>query len=82
MWISGRLAGVNYKDRMINEEVFGRLGFERGLLSQIRTDRLSYFGHVARHDSLQKTVLTGRIDGRRGRGKPRHQRMDWKPAQQ
>ena len=31
---------------------------------------LSHFGHIARHDSLQKTVLTDRIDGRR-RGRPR-----------
>ena len=43
---------------------------ERGLLSQIRKHRLSHFGHIARHDSLQKTVLTSRIDGRRGRADP------------
>ena len=52
------------------------LGVERGLLSQIRIHKLSYFGHIARHDSLQKTVLTGRIDGRRGRGRPRRQWYD------
>ena len=40
-----------------------RLGVERGLLSQIRTHKLSYFGHIARHDSLQKTVLRGRMHG-------------------
>ena len=39
--------------------VLSRLGVERGLLSQIRTHKLSYFGHIARHDSLQKIVLTG-----------------------
>ena len=71
MWIFKRLARVNYKDRMTNEEVLSRLGVKRGLLSQIRTRKLSYFGHIARHVSLQKTVLTGRIDGRRGKGRPR-----------
>ena len=76
MWILKCLARVDCKDRMTNEEVVSRLGVERGLLSQIRTHKLSYFGHIARHDSLQKTVLTGRIDGRRGRGRPRHQWYD------
>ena len=37
---------------------------------------MSYFGHIARHDSLQKTVLTGRTDGRRGRGRTRRQWYD------
>ena len=29
-----------------------RLGVERGLLFQIRTHKMSYFGHIARHGSL------------------------------
>ena len=76
MWIFRRLARVSYRDRVSNEEVMRRLGIERGLLSQIKTHKLSYFGHVARHDSLQKTVLTGRMEGRRGRGRPRRQWYD------
>ena len=68
----------NYKDRVTNEEVLSRLGVERGLLSQIRTHKLSYFGHIVRHDNLQKTVLTGRIDDRTGRGRPRRQQYDIK----
>ena len=73
MWIFKRLARVSYKDRVTNKEVLSRLGIERGLLSQIRTHKMSYFSHIVRHDSLQKTVLKGRIDGRRGRGRPRRQ---------
>ena len=38
-----------------------RLGVERGLIL-LRTHKLSYFVHIARHGSLQKTVLTDRID--------------------
>ena len=64
------MAGVNYKDRRTNEEVLSRLGVERGLLSQIKTHKLSYFSHIARHDNLQKSVLTGRINGRRERADP------------
>ena len=76
MWIFKRLARVSYKDRVTNEEVLSRLSIERGLLYQIRTHKLPYFGHIARHNSLQKTVLTGRIYSRRGRGIPRCQWHD------
>ena len=37
--------------------------------------KLQYFGHLMRRvDSLEKTVMLGRIGGRRGRGQ---QRMRW-----
>ena len=75
MWIFKRLARVSFKDRVTNEEILSTLGVERGLLSQIRTHKLSYYGHIARHN-LQKTVLTCRTDGRRVRGRPRRQWYD------
>ena len=76
MWKFNLLERVSYKDRVTNEEVLRKLGVERGLISLIRTQKLSYFGHIARHDSLQKTVLTGRVDGKRGRGRSRRQWYD------
>ena len=37
--------------------------------------KFKYFGHlVRRSDSLEKTLMLGKIEGRRGRGK---QRMIW-----
>ena len=37
--------------------------------------KLQYFGHLMRRaDSLEKTLMLGRIGGRRRRG---HQRMRW-----
>ena len=33
--------------------------------------KLGYFGHVKRHDTIEKTVLEGKIEGKRSRGKPR-----------
>ena len=41
----------------------------------LRTDKLQYFGHLMRRvDSLEKTLMLGRIGGRRRRGR---QRMRW-----
>ena len=29
-----------------------------------------YFGHIKRHETLERHILEARIDGRRGRGRP------------
>ena len=36
--------------------------------------RLQYFGHLMRTNSLEKTLMLGKIEGRRRRGR---QRMRW-----
>ena len=36
--------------------------------------KLQYFGHLRRADSLEKTLMLGKIEGRRRRGR---QRMRW-----
>ena len=39
--------------------------------------KLQYFGHLTRRtDSLEKTLMLGRIEGRRRRGQQRMRRMD------
>ena len=39
--------------------------------------KLQYFGHLMRRaDSLEKTLMLGKIEGRRRRGRPRMRWMD------
>ena len=39
--------------------------------------KLQYFGHLMqRTDSLEKTLMLGKIEGRRGRGKQRMRQLD------
>ena len=39
--------------------------------------KLQYFGHLMRRaDSLEKTLMLGRIEGRRRRGRPRMRWLD------
>ncbi|GFR86768.1 endonuclease-reverse transcriptase [Elysia marginata] len=44
---------------------------ERQLLKNIKQLKLKYFGHVVRHNNLEKFCLEGAVEGRRGRGRPR-----------
>ena len=32
---------------------------------------MSFFGHIKRHDRVEKTILEGKLEGKRKRGKPR-----------
>ena len=44
---------------------------ETGLLNSIKKHKMKYFGHVKRHDCLEKDIFEGIIEGKRGRGRPR-----------
>ena len=58
-------------NQSILKEISPRCSLE-GLMLKLR---LQYFGHLMRRaDSLEKTLMLGKIEGRRGRGR---QRMRW-----
>ena len=41
------------------------------LFNFVRRKKLKYFGHVTRHNGLEKTIMQGMVAGKRSRGKPR-----------
>ena len=54
-----------------NVEVLDRIGHERQLLNRIKLRKLRYFGHIARHPSIESDLTlemmpgTGRLGGQR-----------------
>ena len=40
------------------------------LLQKAKTLKLKYFGHIKRHETLERHILEVSIEGRRGRGRP------------
>ena len=46
-------------------------GRHKLLLSTVKRRKLSWFGHVGRHDMLPKIILQGTVDCSRRRGNPR-----------
>ena len=60
-------------NQSILEEISPGISVEEMMLKL----KLQYFGHlVQRVDSLEKTVMLGGIEGRRGRGRPRMRWLD------
>ena len=72
-----RILGISYKDRITNEKVEEMVRRAAGpfekLLRTVRKRKLKWFGHVTRGSGLAKTILQGRVPGKRGQGRPRRQ---------
>ena len=73
LWCWGRLLRVPYTARRSNMSILREISPEYSLEGLIQ--KLQYFGHLIRRtDSLEKTLMQGKIEGRRRRG---WQRMRW-----
>lgn len=68
-----RLLGISWKERKTNEYVRSQVAQLAGpqipLLTIVKRRKLSWFGHVTRHNTLPKTVLQGTVEGGRRRGR-------------
>ena len=79
MFCYRKLLKVSWRQKIKNDEIRRRIGIKTGnskLFSHIRKQKLSFFGHIKRHDSLEKIIMEGRVDGKRSRGRPRRQWRD------
>ena len=81
MWFLRRMLKVNRIDKVTNEEVLHRAGTKRWIIRTIAKRQVSFFGHVIRKEKIEQLVTTGKIIGRRSRGRqPRKitdQIKDW-----
>merc|ERR1711911_198203 len=62
---------MSWKQKMSNAQVLEKFNTKRQLLDIVKRRKMCYFGHIKRHDSIIKDILEGKVEGRRGRGRPR-----------
>ena len=75
LWCWRRLLRVPWTARRSNQSILKEISPECSLEGLMLKLKLQYFGHMMRRvDSLEKTLMLGRIGGRRRR---RQQRMRW-----
>ena len=75
LWCWRRLLRVPWTARRSNQSILKEISPEYSLEGPMLKLKLSYFGHLMqRTDSLEKTLMLGKIEGRRRRG---WQRMRW-----
>ena len=71
MWLYRRMLRISWKEHKTNGEVLHKMKTKRSLLNTIKKRKCQYFGHIIRGDGVQRLLMEGRINGRRGRGRPR-----------
>ena len=75
LWCWRRLLRVPWTARRSNQSILKEISPECSLEGLILNLKLQYFGHLMwRADSFEKTLMLGKIEGRRRRGR---QRMRW-----
>ena len=75
LWCWRRLLRVPWTARRSNQSILKEISPEYSLEGLMLQLKVQYFGHLmGRADSLEKTLMLGKIEGRRRRGR---QRMRW-----
>ena len=75
LWCCRRLLIVPWTARRSNQSILKEISPGCSLEGLMLKLKLQYFGHLMRRaDSLEKTLMVGKIEGRRRRGR---QRMRW-----
>ena len=78
LWCWRRLLRVPWTARRSNQSILKEISPECSLEGLMLKLKLQYFGHLMRStDSFEKTLMLGKIEGRRRRGR---QRMRWLDA--
>ena len=75
LWCWRRLLRVPWTARRLNQSILKEIGPECSLEGLMLKLKLQYFGHLMRRtDSFEKTLMLGKIEGRRRRAR---QKMRW-----
>ena len=75
LWCWRRLLRAPWTTRRSNQSILKEISPECSLEGLMLKLKLQYFGHLMRRtDSLEKTLMLGKVEGRRRRGQ---QRMRW-----
>ena len=66
MWLYRRMLRISWKEHKTNGEVLHKMKTKRSLLNTIKKRKCQYFGHIIRGDGVQRLLMEGRINSRRG----------------
>ena len=77
LWCWRRLLRVPWTARRSNQSILKEISPEYSLEELMLKLKLQYFGHLMQiTDSLEKTLMLGKTEGRRRRGRPRMRWLD------
>jgi hypothetical protein len=71
MWFLRRMMKISWTEKVCNEDVLTRAEVKRKLMSNIRVKQIEFLGHIIRKDGFENLAITGKIEGKRSRGRRR-----------
>ena len=81
MWCYRRMLTISWTSHTTNIDVLQKIGVkETTMLNTLKNRKLSYAGHTMRntagHYDTLRTTIEGKLNGKRGRGRPRRTCVD------
>ena len=76
MWTIRRMLRIPWTAKKSNKEVLQQAGTDRELMKQVKKRQLKFMGHVVRKNKIELLSITGKIEGTKSRGRPRHMLID------
>ena len=76
LWFLRRIQRISWTAHVTNETVLKQTCQVRQLFNTIKNRQLQFFGHIMRQENLEQTSITGRIHGKRARGRQRYNYLD------
>ena len=71
MWFLRRMLRISWKEKKTNEEVLEQAETKRLLIRTIRKRQMQFLGHLNRQKCIEHLALTGKIEGKKSKGRPR-----------
>ena len=71
MWFYRKILRITYTDRIKNGDLLSRIDMKRQLIKKVRRQQMKFFGHVIRNEDIENLVISGKIEGKRSRGRAR-----------
>ena len=72
-----RVLWIKWTDKVSNEQLLQRADSSRELITTIATRQIRFLGHILRKEKQEELMLTGRIEGKRARGRLRLTLLGW-----
>ena len=69
LWLWKRMLKILWTARSVKEEVLWMVAERRELMGEMTLKQLRFSSDVMRRESLENWVMTGTVDGRKGRGR-------------
>ncbi|KAG1673509.1 Craniofacial development protein 2 [Nymphon striatum] len=71
MWLIRRMMRISWTEKRTNDSVLKEANVTRSLIKNVRRRQLEFLGHICRQKDLEYLSITGKIEGKRSRGRQR-----------